>query len=134
MVMEYWNKQQPQRQAHVADPSEIQRSLFSSSAHGIYASDMQRYFEEHGFHAFPFKGDREMLRSHLGKGRPLIAALKPAKGETSLHYVVIAGIDLERDLVLLNDPAQKKLLKMEGKSFEKEWKAAGSWTLLAVPK
>lgn len=75
-----------------------------------------------------------MLRSHLQKGRPLIAALKPARGETSLHYVVIAGLDWDNNLVLLNDPAQKKLLKVERGSFEKEWQAVERWTLLAVPK
>lgn len=134
MVLEYWQKQQPHPQQAVVEPSEIQRRLVSRQAHGIYASDMQTYFEEHGFRALAFKGDWEMLRSHLQKGRPLIAALKPARGETSLHYVVIAGLDWDNNLVLLNDPAQKKLLKVERGSFEKEWQAVERWTLLAVPK
>ena len=133
MIVEYWRQQQPGPREPV-DPSEIQRILFSKQAQGIYASDMQTYFEEHGFRAFSFKGDWEMLRSHLQKGRPLIAALKPARGETSLHYVVIAGLDWDHNLVLLNDPAQKKLLKVERRAFEKEWNAVDRWTLLAVPK
>jgi len=36
--------------------------------------------------------------------------------------------------VLVNDPAQRKLLKLERSSFEREWSAAGKWTLLAVPQ
>jgi ABC-type bacteriocin/lantibiotic exporter with double-glycine peptidase domain len=134
MVLQYWQKQQPQRQTSVADASEIQRSVFTRSANGTYASDMQKYFEEHGFRAFAFKGDWEMLRAHLQKGRPLIAALKPLRGETSLHYVVIAGLDEQHNVILLNDPAQKKLLQVERRIFEKQWNAVERWTLLAVPK
>jgi len=47
--------------------------------------------------------------------------------------VVVAGFDQERQLVLLNDPAQRKLLKEDRSRFEQEWKGAGSWTLLALP-
>ena len=36
--------------------------------------------------------------------------------------------------VLTNDPAKRKLLKQARTNFEKEWKAAGNWTLLAVPQ
>jgi len=46
----------------------------------------------------------------------------------------VTGLDQERQLVLLNDPAQRKLLKQDQSRFEQEWKAAGRWTLLAVPK
>lgn len=134
MVVEYWHKQQPASREPVLNASDIQRALFSTPAQGIYASEMQKYFEEHGFRAFAFKGDWGMLRSHLEKGRPLIAALKPSRGESALHYVVVAGIDWDSNLVLLNDPAQKKLLKVERRAFEKQWNAVDRWTLLAVPK
>jgi hypothetical protein len=51
-----------------------------------------------------------------------------------LHYVVVAGLDQERKLVLLNDPAQRKLLMEDRSRFEREWKGAGRWTLLALPE
>jgi hypothetical protein len=35
---------------------------------------------------------------------------------------------------MVNDPAQRKLLKQERSKFEKQWSAAGKWTLLAVPR
>jgi hypothetical protein len=44
------------------------------------------------------------------------------------------GVDPEQDVVLLNDAAQRKLLKQERASFEKQWSAVGRWTLLALPK
>ena len=41
-----------------------------------------------------------------------------------LHYVVVAGLDEKRELVLLNDPAQRKLLKEDRSEFEQEWQVA----------
>jgi predicted double-glycine peptidase len=133
MVIQYWNIQRSRDAAADADPALIQKELFSREARGIYASDLERYFTDHDFRAFAFTGDWDALRAHLEKGRPLIVALKPAGGG-DLHYVVVAGLDWEHNLVLVNDPAQKKLLKEERGDFEKEWKAAKRWTLLAVPK
>jgi ABC-type bacteriocin/lantibiotic exporter with double-glycine peptidase domain len=134
MVMQYWSHQQSRTPSQSADPVEIQRALYSSKAHGIYASRMQLYFEQNGFQTFALKGDWPDLRQHLEKGRPLIVALKPVAGNSSLHFVVVAGLNWEEGLVLLNDPAQRKLLKQDRSSFEREWSAAGNWLLLALPQ
>jgi hypothetical protein len=48
--------------------------------------------------------------------------------------VVVAGVDAEQGVVLTNDPAERKLLKQARTNFEKQWTAAGNWTLLAVPQ
>jgi hypothetical protein len=37
-------------------------------------------------------------------------------------------------LVMFNDPAGRKLTKLDRKTFEKEWDATGHWTLLALPQ
>jgi ABC-type bacteriocin/lantibiotic exporter with double-glycine peptidase domain len=133
MVMQYWQLRQRRSGNSTAEAAQIQRALHSDAAHGIYASDMERYFRQNGYATFAFAGDWSDLRQHLGKGRPLIAALKPGS-MVPLHYVVVAGLDQERQLVLLNDPAQRKLLKEDRSRFEQEWKAAGGWTLLALPE
>src|ERR671936_1558572 len=52
MVMQYWQRQQQQTRQPSADLEEIQRALYSSEAHGIYASDLEHYFQQHGFRAF----------------------------------------------------------------------------------
>ena len=134
MVVDYWRNQQGHAQTLPVDVSAIQQSLYSPQAHGIYSSDLQRYFEDHGFRTFTLKGDWGLLREHLEKGRPLIVALKPAKGETELHYVVVAGLDWSSGVIMINDPAQRKLLKVERSRFEKEWQAVNHWTLLAIPR
>lgn len=132
MVMQYWLRQQGQPAHGTADAAEIQRALFSRQARGIYASDLERYLRQQGYRTFAFRGEWTDLKQHLEKGRPLIAALKPA-AMVPMHYVVVTGLDEERQLVLLNDPAQRKLLKEDRSSFEREWKGARHWTLLALP-
>lgn len=132
MVIEYWRRKQGKEVDPAAEAALIQRELYAGEAHGIYASAMQQYFERKGFRAFAFAGEWGDLAQHLAKGRPLIVALKPPG--TSRHYVVVAGVDGERGLVVINDPAQRKLLKQDRSSFEREWNAAGKWTLLAVPQ
>lgn len=130
MVMQYWRDHDGGKPA--PDVEQILQALHSDAAHGIYAADMIRYFEQKGFRAFAFSGAEADLQQHIAKGRPLIAALKPGSG-LPLHYVVVAGLDPGEHAVLLNDPAQRKLLKEDDARFQREWKAAGSWTLLALP-
>ena len=135
MVMQYWLKQQGHAtEVREADAWEIQRALYAPGANGIYASAMKRYLEGHGFRAFSFRGEWSDLNAHIVKGRPLIVALKQPGFDGSLHYVVVAGLDLEREIVFLNDPAQRKLLKQDRIGFEKQWSATENWTLLALPQ
>ena len=134
MVMQYWAMQSGR--SPVADAATIQRALYTRDAHGIYASAMEKYFQQNGFRTFVLSGTWSDLQHHLAKGRPLIVAIKPVAikptGEKALHYVVVAGID--NDILLLNDPARRKLLKYARSDFEREWKATSNWTLLAVPR
>jgi predicted double-glycine peptidase len=134
MVMQYWLKHQGRPASQSADAAEIHRALYVPDASGIYASSMGRYLQQHGFRTFSFRGEWEDMQQHLQKGRPLIVALKPSGDDASLHYVVVAGMDWERGILLLNDPAQRKLLKRDRSGFEKQWSATGKWTLLALPQ
>lgn len=132
MVMQYWQRQQHQA---VSEASEVAQILLAlpPGAHGVAAADMPRYFQQHGYRAFAYAGDWAEIEHQISKGRPLIAALKPA-GSHELHYVVVAGVDDPEEVVVLNDSAQRKLLKEDRSQFEREWRATGNWTLLAVPK
>jgi ABC-type bacteriocin/lantibiotic exporter with double-glycine peptidase domain len=131
MIIQYW--QQQQHQTTLADAKEIQATLYSSSGHGIYATDLKRYLDDHGYKTFVFQGEWSDLKQHLSKGRPLLVALRP-RGQSELHYVVVGGLDSNEDLVLINDPAERKLLRETRFDFEKAWKATDNWTLLAVPR
>src|SRR5947209_1840902 len=101
MVMQYWLRQQGLAADSSADATHIQHVLYSSKAHGIYASEMEHYFQQSGFRTFTIRGEWEDLNEHLQKGRPLIVALKPGAGG-DLHYVVVTGLDSSQDSVLLD--------------------------------
>lgn len=133
MVMQYWRRQQGRPAEQEADASQIQGLLYSRNAHGIYASDLERYLGQHEFRTFAFPGQWSDLLQHLAQGRPLIVALKQPSGQDR-HYVVVAGVDEARKLVMVNDPAERKLLERAWSEFEREWKGAGKWTLLAIPR
>ena len=134
MVMRYWSRVADLPAPGAADPSAIMHHLYAKDAKGIFASAMQRYFNEEGYQAFVFKGEWIDLGRHLSRGRPLIVCLKENGKEGLLHYAVVTGLDPRQDGVLLNDPARRKLLRMDRASFERCWHAADNWTLLAVPQ
>jgi len=134
MVMQYWLKNPPERIPPAADAVRIQHELFNPHAKGIYASDMERYFRQNGFRVFAFRGTLDDLSHHLAEGRPLIVCLQDSGKSGPLHYVVVVGLENQDGIVWSNDPAQRKLLKMDLGNFEKRWRAMHNWTLLAVPE
>jgi len=134
MIMQYWRRQQGRPTGQGSDAEQIQRELYTKAVHGIYASSLERYLQQHGFRTFAFRGEWADLKDHLQKGRPLLVALKPDGKDVPLHFVVVTGLDWQQQLVLKNDPAERKLLQREQSHFEREWKGAGNWTLLALPR
>ena len=133
MIMQYWERQRGQVSQPVADAITIQRALYSPEAHGIYASAIEKYLHQNGFETYAVQGTWADIRHHLEKGRPLLVALKPGRN-SPLHYVVVAGLEQEDSIVLQNDPAQRKLLKQDRADFERDWKRAENWMLLALPR
>jgi ABC-type bacteriocin/lantibiotic exporter with double-glycine peptidase domain len=133
MVMQYWIREGYFLPADDAQPGKIHAALFSPEANGTRASDLEQYLREHGFETFAFAGDWNELRKNLARGRPLIVCLKLGLRGNRRHFLVVAGLDAEHDIVLVNDPARRKLAKLRRQRFEEEWKAADSWTLLALP-
>src|SRR3989475_6154092 len=127
MVMQYWRK------ASTPPVAEIHRELYWEEAHGIYARDMERYLNRHAFQTFAFEAAWDDLVAHISKGRPLIVCLERNARGVPLHYVVVAGIDRDQDLVWLNDPAERKLLPMRRAGIGKKGGAVGKLTFLSLP-
>ncbi len=126
MVLQYWS----------AAPSldEIHRVLYSRNKNGVSTTDMERFFREHDFKTWSFRGEWTDLRHHLARGRPIIVSLKPAQHAATLHFVTVTGLDENDEVVLVNDPAGRKLQKMARADFERQWASADDWTLLVVPQ
>jgi ABC-type bacteriocin/lantibiotic exporter with double-glycine peptidase domain len=133
MLLQYWIAHGTAVASDRADAASIQKKLYSRKARGIFASDMERYFRESGFREFALRGAWSDLREHLQQGRPIIISMQPGSAKAPLHYVVVTGVDWQREAIFVNDPARGKLLRVERPEFEKEWQAAGNWMLLAVP-
>ena len=134
MVMEYWEKKTGRAASSATDAEKIQAALYSPAEEGIPASAMKRYFEGVGYRTFVIVGDWGELGHHLERGRPLIVSLKASGPHGPLHYVVVVGIERERGYIYVNDPAQRKMLRLSREGFESEWSATEHWTLLAVPR
>ncbi|HTV16242.1 MAG TPA: C39 family peptidase [Acidobacteriaceae bacterium] len=133
MVMQYWAAQQHTAASPASHVTAIQRQILSPRQHGSSPESMEAYLRANGFQAFALSGTWNDLVDHIGKGRPLIVALRP-RGQTALHYVVVVGIDPARNLVTINDPADRKLLPIDRADFERDWRATHNWTLLALPE
>jgi predicted double-glycine peptidase len=133
MLLQYWNAHGTPVASGRTDSIQIQKDLYSRNARGIFASDMERYLKESGLRAFSFRGEWKDLREHLAQGRPLVVSLQPRQN-APLHYVVVTGMDWQREAVFVNDPARGKLLRVERPEFEKEWLSARNWMLLALPE
>jgi ABC-type bacteriocin/lantibiotic exporter with double-glycine peptidase domain len=133
MVLQYWNTHGARIDAMRSNPQAIQKQLYSPAYRGIHASDMERYLRESGLRVFLLYGKWDDLEEQLKHGRPVIVSLRP-KAADPLHYVVITGIDWEKDAVFLHDPARGQLLRIERVEFEREWGANRNWMLLAVPE
>jgi len=133
MLLQYWAAHGADIPAERSDADAIQKKLYNEKAHGIYASDMERYMKESDFRAFTVRGEWKDFRENLPLGRPLIVSLQPEKNKGPYHYVVVTGMDWDHEAVFVNDPARGKLMRIERADFEKEWQAVGNWMLLAVP-
>lgn len=133
MLLQYWKMHGAAIAEDKADAPRIQKQLYRPSAHGIFASDMERYLADSGFREFAVRGEWSDLRQHLEHGRPLIVSIQPGKKRVPYHYVVVTGMDWRHEAVFLNDPARGKLLRVERQEFEKQWQAVRNWMLLAVP-
>src|SRR5690242_2862650 len=57
MVMQYWERVQGKTADPDSDAVRIQQVLYSRQAHGIYASDMEAFFRQHGYRTFAFAGE-----------------------------------------------------------------------------
>ena len=134
MVMQYWGGQGFVVAPQASDAAAIYGSLYSADAQGIFGSRIEQYFRTHGFQPYVFAGRWDDLSWHLARARPLIVCVRSGGRGAPLHYLVVAGLDEQQGVVFVNDSARRKLNRIDRKSFEHDWKAAGNWTLLAVPQ
>jgi len=123
MVMRYW-------QSDVTHDA-IAGKLLKPELSGIAGSHLQDFARDRGMTAVAYVGDMDLVREYLGKGRPLIVALKV--GNNRYHNVVVVGYDEEKHELVLHDPAEGPSRRMAEAAFEKRWSGSMHWTLLILP-
>ena len=133
MLLRYWSQQGAALEGADASLEQLHQRLYSAEERGALGSELAALLEEAGLRTFTFEGRYEDLSEHLSEGRPLVVCLKP-RGQSRLHFALAVGLDSAEDVVLLNDPARRKLAKMDRKEFLASWAGAGNWTLLAAPQ
>lgn len=134
MLLGYWADQGFAAAKAETELESIHDALYSAEAAGTLGSALERFFREAGFRTFVIEGRWQDVEEHLAAGRPLLVCYRPRAGQRRLHYAVVAGFDPVEDVVLLNDPARKKLSKTDRARFLRGWETTGNWTLLAVPR
>jgi ABC-type bacteriocin/lantibiotic exporter with double-glycine peptidase domain len=137
MLHRYW--QQHGQQGATTTPSfeeipsleEIHQQVYSPKAGGSPASAVERYLQKAGFQTFAVTGSWSDLEEHIGQGRPVAVALRPGRASRQLHYVLVVGISEDR--ILLHDPAHAPNQLLLCDEFERQWRPARRWMLLALP-
>jgi predicted double-glycine peptidase len=124
MVAHYWSP------ATAPAHTEIYDALIDPERKGIPMARMKEYLERIGFRAYAIRGQRADIEQHLAKGRPLIVTLQDRRTRR-VHFAVLTGVEGEH--VWLHDPTRKEAHRTARNGFEKQWRAAGSWLLLATP-
>ncbi len=133
MVLQYWSGTKDNTE-QAPTLEEIHSSIYSDKMGGVSTTDMERFFRSLNYETYSFRGEWRDLEQHLSKGRPLIVCLQPGGRMAPLHYVTVTGVDRDHDIVLVNDPSGRKLQKVHRRDFERQWKLADNWTLLALPQ
>lgn len=121
MVMRYWG---------AADVyAESFEPLIDPAEHGIKGDALLGALRQRGWEARSFRGDAALVRSHLTKGRPIVALIEDRPSR--FHYVVIVSWPGRR--VVVHDPARGPFHLMDEDAFVRAWRAADFWTMLVVP-
>lgn len=119
-VLTYWN-------IH-AEPEEIGRKIFSTSARGTLTIDMMLYTQKKGLHVEQFKGTMEALRNYVDSGYPLIVLVDNGISVFQMnHFMVVTGYN-DYGVIVNSGQSQNKFLPE--KNFIAAWKKTDYWTLL----
>jgi ABC-type bacteriocin/lantibiotic exporter with double-glycine peptidase domain len=122
MVLRFWGEAS-------ADARQFE-PFIDRKAGGIATDVLAQAVENRSWRAVQFKGSVESVRERLEAGQPVIV-LTHERGER-YHYVVVVGFTAEE--IVVHDPARGPSRRIKVDRFVRDWNAAGSWSLLILPK
>ncbi|HSF19666.1 MAG TPA: C39 family peptidase [Vicinamibacteria bacterium] len=121
MVLRYWGERgiYPEDFAGLVEPGK----------RGIPTETLTDAIRKRGWSAIAFRGNEELARSQLSRGRPLVVLVEVAPER--YHYVVLIGWLPER--VVFHDPARAPYRLVRADEFHTAWATTKFWTLLILP-
>jgi len=115
----------------------LSESMPRARSGGVVSVDLLLAARNRGYDAQLVKGDLPLLMEQLANGRPLILMLRvldaPGNDKDLFHYVVLSGLDRERQLVRLHYGDGKQRWVSPEKLMS-SWAAAGHATFLIGAK
>jgi predicted double-glycine peptidase len=128
-VIDYWYKKQGST-AWIT-PEQIAADIYSPTAKGVLAIDLERYAGKQGFLTQQYAGTIDDLRQNVGRGIPAIIFVDYGFSVYAQHhFMVVTGY--APDGVIVNSGKRENQF-VSDKELEKIWKRNGHWTLVVRP-
>ncbi|HXV63639.1 MAG TPA: C39 family peptidase [Vicinamibacteria bacterium] len=121
MVLRYWGE----RGIYAEDFA----GLVEPGKRGIPTETLTDAIRKRGWSAMAFRGDEELARSQLARGRPLVVLVEV--GPERYHYVVLIGWLPGR--LIFHDPARAPYRLVRAEEFHTVWATTKFWALLILP-
>ncbi len=128
-VMDYWYKKQGSTEW--ITPEQIAADIYSPTAKGVLAMDLEIYARKHGFRTQQYAGNTADLRQNVGRGIPSIIFVDYGFSiYEQHHFMVVTGS--APDGVIVNSGKRENQF-VSDKELEKIWKRNRYWTLVVKP-
>ncbi len=125
-VIRYWGES--------ADADLIGKTIYKSGTRGVFNFSLSQYMKSIGFWSeIHEESSAENLKQWLRKGIPPIVMLDSGVlWARTYHFVVLKGFDDGLKIFYANT-GEAETQAIDYKEFDKRWKKAGSWSLIASP-
>jgi len=126
MVLRYWGAP--------ADPDELGRALYLTSARGVLNLELEFEARRRGFRTEAFEGTLDRAKDELRRGRPIIVFQDLGRGPVSIpHFAVLVGYDDRSEVVVLHSGTTAYHV-LPYAEFLRTWTAHRAWSLLITPR
>jgi tetratricopeptide (TPR) repeat protein len=131
LLMEYWGMEN-------IDFNELVELMMSKTMKGTSNSSMVYHTRKYGLDAYSFTGSITLLQKLLLLKIPVIVLQDLKKGIKLGHFRIVTGVDNEKKIVRIKDPARKGIKKMGYQKFISLWDRGTSinnkrWAMIVIP-
>ncbi len=105
--------------------------MYVAKLKGTLPMDLIQAAKTRGLNVTMVEGSIDQIKQELNAGRPVLAMMNMGFASVPIgHYVVITGFEDEKGTLVMHSGG-KANQTMSVKKFEKKWKMADSWAMLA---